>query len=302
MIERGYDKVYATGLIAVAGGLGVIVPPSIPMVIYGVATSTSIGSLFLAGFFPAIVVALSLGIVNYFISKKRGYKGTGEKFNLKGFLSACWEAKWALLMPVIILGGIYGGVFTPTEAAVISVAYGIVIGLFVYKELKFIDLYRIVDNNTSFVGGVMMTFAPAAALGSIFAMLQVPAAVSSALMTISTNKNIILLIINIFLVFVGMIVDTTSANIILSPLLLAILKPMGVDPIHLGIIMTLNLCIGFVTPPVAVNLFVASGMTKISVERIAKVAIPFIVALFAALMLVTYIPDISLGLLKIMKY
>jgi C4-dicarboxylate transporter, DctM subunit len=300
MVKAGYDKTYATGLAAVAGGLGVIMPPSIPMVVYGVATNTSIGDLFLAGIVPAFVVAAFLIIPNVFLSKKAGYKGNGIKFSWKELFKATWDAKWALLMPLIILGGIYGGVFTPTEAAVIATFYGIIVGIFVYKELSFKALWKMLVNNTSFVGGIMLTFAPAAAMGAVLSLLQVPQGITAFLFGISSNKIIVLLIVNIFLIFVGMVMDTTSANIIFSPILLMALKPYGINPVHFGLIMTINLAIGFVTPPVAGNLFVASGMTGIPLDKIVKKALPFIVAMFLALMIITYVPDTSIGLLKLL--
>lgn len=300
MVKAGYDKTYATGLSAVAGGLGVIMPPSIPLVVYGVATTTSIGDLFLAGIGPAFVVGSFLAVTNIILSKKSGYFGNGEKFSFKAVGLAIWEAKWALLMPAIILGGIYGGIFTPTEAAVVSIAYGIIIGIFGYKELTWKGVLDMLVKNTSFVGGIMLTFAPAAALGAVLSLLSVPTGLTTFLLGLSSNKIVVLLIVNVFLIFVGMVVDTTAANIIFSPILLAALRPYGVDPVHFGLIMTINLAIGFVTPPVAGNLFVASGMTGIPMDRIVKKALPFIVMMFIALLVVTYIPATSIGILRLL--
>ncbi len=300
MVKAGYDRTYATGLSAVAGGLGIIVPPSIPLVIYGVATNTSIGDLFLAGIGPAFVVGGLLIVTNFFLSRKAGYLGDGSSFSTKELFKALWDAKWALLMPLIILGGIYGGIFTPTEAAVVSIFYGILVGIYGYKELTWPRVWKMLVDNTSFVGGIMLTFAPAAALGAVLALLKVPRDLTNLLFSISSNKIVVLLVVNVFLVFVGMLVDTTSANIIFSPILLAALKPYGVDPIHFGLMMTINLAIGFVTPPVAGNLFVASGMTGIPMGAIAKKAMPFIIAMFLALMIVTYLPITSLGLLQLL--
>jgi C4-dicarboxylate transporter DctM subunit len=299
MVKMKYDRTYSVGLSAVAGGLGIIVPPSIPLVVYGVATNTSIGDLFLAGIGPAIIVGAFLIIVNIVLSKKNGYAGIGEKFSFIEFIKALWDAKWALLMPVIILGGIYGGIFTPTEAAVVSIFYGVIIGVFVYKELTWKQVLKMLDFNTSFVGGIMLTFAPAAALGAVLALLRVPSALTDFLFSVSDNKIVVLLIVNIFLVIIGMVIDTTSANIIFSPILLVALRPYGIDPVHFGLIMTINLAIGFVTPPVAGNLFVASGMSGIPMEKIAWKALPFIVAMFLALLIVTYFPITSLGFLKL---
>lgn len=298
MVEHNYKEDFSTGLVACAGGLGVIVPPSIPFVIYGFATDTSIGDLFLAGIVPALIVALCLLAVSYLMSRKAGYVGTGRPFNLKEFSKALREGIWALLMPLIILGGIYGGIFTPTEAAVVALMYGIFVSMVIYRELTFKELFNILDGFVSFTGGIVLTFAPAIALGAIFALIGIPDAITSGLTAISGNKFVILLLINVFLLFVGMLLDAITSIILLAPLLLAVLQPYHIDPVHFGIIMTLNLAIGFVTPPVAANLFIASGMTGIPIEKIAKVAVPFIITLFISLALMTYIPALSLFFIR----
>jgi C4-dicarboxylate transporter, DctM subunit len=298
MVKNGYERVYSTGLVACAGGLGVIMPPSIPFVIYGFSTDTSIGDLFLAGIIPSFLVAGSLLVVSYFMSKRAGYTGSGQRFSFKAFLKALWEGIWALFMPVIILGGIYGGIFTPTEAAIVALVYSLFVSMVIYKELSLKQLFKIFDDFVSFSGGIVLTFAPAIALGAIFALLGVPQAITAGLMAISTSKFVVLLLINGFLLIVGMLLDAVTAIVLLSPMLLAALRPYGIDPVHFGIIMTVNLAVGFVTPPVAANLFVASGMTGIPLEKIAKVAFPFIIALVVSLIIITYIPGISLFLVK----
>jgi C4-dicarboxylate transporter DctM subunit len=298
MVKHNYREDYSTGLVACAGGLGVVVPPSIPFVVYGFATDTSIGDLFMAGVIPALIIGASLLVMSYFMSRRAGYRGTGRTFNMKEFLKALWEGIWALLMPLIILGGIYGGVFTPTEAAVVALMYGLFVSMVIYRELSFKQLFQLLDRFVSFTGGIVLTFAPAIALGAIFAMLGVPKAITSALMAISGNKFVALLLTNCFLLVVGMLIDSITAIIILAPMLLAALLPFGIDPVHFGIIMTINLAVGFVTPPVAANLFVASGMTGIPIEKIAKVAFPFIIVLFICLLLITYIPVLSLFVIQ----
>ena len=296
MILNGYDTAYATGLVAVAGSLGVVVPPSYPMVIYGVTNNVSIGALFMAGVGPALVVGGILMAFNYVYCKKRGYKGTGEKFSFKNMLIAIWRGKAALLMPVIILGGIYSGIFTPTEAAVVSVVYGIFIGVFVYRELSLQKVIGMFRDNVAFIGGMMFTFAPAASLGSIFSYLGIQKGISGFFLGISQNRYVILLLIFLILFIAGMFIQTTPCTVILSPILLSIAVAVGVDPIHFGVIMTLALCIAFVTPPVASNMFVAMTMTGLSMNKIVKVSIPFILALIVSLIICGFVPGISMWL------
>jgi len=300
MIINGYDTPYATGLVAVAGSLGVVVPPSYPMVIYGVTNNVSISALFLAGIGPALVVGGVLMIFNYFYCKRRGYKGSGEKFNLKNVLKAIWNGKAALLMPVIILGGIYSGIFTPTEAAVVSVVYGIFIGVFVYREIHWKKVVGMFKDNVAFIGGMMFTFAPAAALGSVFSYLGIQKMISGFFLDISSNPYIILFLIFGILFIAGMFIQTTPCTIILSPILLAVASSVGINPVHFGVIMTLALCIAFVTPPVASNMFVAMSMTGLSMNRIVRVSIPLILGLIISLIICGFIPQISLGLLDLL--
>ena len=299
MIKDGYDGYYAAGLTGVSGGLGIIVPPSIPLVIYAISTSTSVGDLFLAGIGPAAVVALFLLLAHNFLAHKKGYVHKKEKAPIKEILVATWDAKWALIMPIIILGGIYGGIFTPTEAAVIAIVYGIVIGLFVYRELKFKDLFGMFESNVTFVGGFMLTYAPAAALGGFLIMLGLPDILKGALLSITTNIYIILLILNIFLLLLGMFLDCVSSIVVFAPILYAIMVPMGIDPVHLGLIIVVNLAVGFVTPPVCMNLFVVCTQTGFPLDKIVGKALPLIVAMFLAVLVITFVPGISLGILNI---
>lgn len=300
MIRAGYDKYYATGLCAVAGGLGVIVPPSYPMVVFGVTNNCSISDLFLAGWGPAILVGALLMAVNYLYSKKHGYEGTGQKFNFKYFIKELWGAKLALLMPVIILGGIYSGAFTATEAAVVAVVYGIFVGKFIYKELSFSEIWDMYKINIPSIGGMMFVFAPAGGLGAVFSMMGVTKAIQAGFLSVSDNFYVIMILIFILLFFVGMFVQTTPAIVIFSPILLPIVTSFGMDPIQFGLVMTLSLAIAFVTPPVAANLFVATSMTGLGMVPIVRNAIPFIVVLFIAMVMVAFIPAISMGLLALL--
>ena len=297
MVQDGYNKYYATGLTCCAGGLGVIVPPSYPMVLYGVTVNQSVGELFMAGLGPALVVGGILMIINYVYCKKHGLKGE-NKFRVSEMLKSFWEAKWALVMPIIILGGIYGGYFTATEAAVVAAVYGIIVGMLVYRELKLVRLWEIFRDNTAFIAGTMLVMAPAKATGQVFAYLNITKDISNFLFGISTNYYVILFFIFIILFIVGMFVQTTPAIVILAPTLLAVASQVGVHPIHFGIIMTLALAIAFVTPPVALNLFVGSSMTGISIDKITRAAWPFLIGLIIAFFVVAYVPFISLAILR----
>lgn len=294
MVRAGYDKYYATGLVAVAGGLGVIVPPSYPMVLYGVSNNVSIGNLFIAGIGPSLLVGGMLILVNYVISRKYGYRGTKEKLSIKRMLLALKEGIWALLMPVIILGGIYGGIFTATEAAVVATVYSLIVGVFIYRELKLRMIWKIFYDNVSMMGGMLYTMAPAAALSAMFIYLGFTDIIRQGLYSISTDLNVIMLIIFVILFIAGMFIQTTPAMVILSPILLSVVQPLGMHPIQFGMIMITALSIAFVTPPVAANLFVATTMTGLRMDRIVKKAIPFIAVLIIAFFIIAYCPAISL--------
>lgn len=301
MIKKGYSKDFASAVAASGGALGILIPPSIVMVVYGVVGSVSIGDLFIAGIIPGMVISAVLIAVGYVISKKNGYSGTGEKFSFKEFVIALKDAFWALLAPVIILGGIYGGVFTPTEAAVVAVVYGFVVGAFIYRELKFDQIYNSLYKTAITVGSVMIIIGVATTFGRLMTMYQIPHKMAMFLSTISQNKYVILMLINLFLLFIGMFMETLATVIILTPLLLPVVTNLGVDPIHFGILLVVNSEIGFLTPPLGVNLFVASNISKISIEKITKAILPFIIALFAAVTLLTFVPQISTFLPRLLK-
>jgi C4-dicarboxylate transporter DctM subunit len=293
MVREGYEKYYATGLTCCAGGLGVIVPPSYPMVLYGVTCNISIGDLFIGGIGPACVVGGILMLINYVYCKKHNLKGR-VKFKFSNMVKCLWDAKVALVMPVIILGGIYSGVFTATEAAVVATVYGIVVGLFVYRELKFSALWSIFRDNSVFIAGTMFIMAPAKVTGSVFAYLGITETISNFIFGITSNRFGVLFIIFIILFIVGMFVQTTPAIVILAPTLLAIVQKVGVDPLHFGLIMTLGLAIAFVTPPVAMNLFVGSSMTGLSIDKITRASLMHLVGLVVAFFVVAFIPEITL--------
>ena len=292
--EAKYDRAYATGLTSIAGSLGIIIPPSIPFVVFASVTSASVGKLFIAGIVPGVIVAIALIATHTVQAYKRGYVNKQPRASLKEVLLAIKDGFWAVLMPIIILGGIYSGVFTPTEASVVAVAYGIVIGIFVYKNLTWLELWKLCKKTATTVGGFMLAYAPAACLGSTLILLGVTNKLSALLLSISTNIYVILFIIVLFLMVTGMFLDTTSNLVVFGPLLYAVLGPLGVNVIHLGVIMIVCLAVGFVTPPVCMNVFVASNMTGIPMEKIVKPVIPQIIALFAVCLLLAFMPQFSL--------
>ena len=292
--DKGYDKGYATALSAAAGTIGVIIPPSIPFVIYGVATGTSIGDLFKAGILPGLVMGIALMAYNWYICKRHGWKGNGRKFSFKALWKSFLDAFWAILSPVIILGGIYSGKFTPTEAAAVSCVYTFIIGTFVYKEIRwkeFVDCMKdtvIIAGATSFIVGMSTSFA------YVMTLEQVPETLSAFILGLSSNKIVVLLIMNVFLLIVGMFMDNISSCTILAPILLPVATALGVNPVHFGILMTMNLAVGFITPPYGVNLFVGSSVARIPFERVVKWIWPLIGTILVVLLLTTYVPQLSL--------
>ncbi len=296
MLERGYSKKFVLALIACAGSIGVIIPPSIPMVIYGVSTSTSISGLFMAGFMPGILIGLVLIAWCYYYCKKQGWKGDSEPFSMKRALRATWEAKWALINPVIILGGIYCGIFTPTEAAAVAAVYAFVCGVFIHKELGRHNLVSTIANACSTNGTTMVILGCATAFTKILTIEQIPAMITEAIVGLTSNYVVILLLINVLLLIVGCFMDTTPAMMVLSPILLPVATSIGLNPIHFGLIMVVNLAIGFITPPLGINLFVAARVGNEPLETVTSGIIPFILAMLLCLLLITFIPQISMFL------
>ncbi|MFN7250420.1 MAG: TRAP transporter large permease [Anaerobacillus sp.] len=294
MVRQGYDKRFATAVVCAAGSLGVIIPPSIPMVIYGVVGNVSIANMFIAGIIPGLLVGFALIVYAYFYSKKMGYTGLDEKTSISGIAKSVWDAKWALLIPIIILGGIYGGIFTPTEAAVIAVVYGLVAGLLLYRELKIKDLPSVLANSALTTATILIIVGTATAFGRLLTIQQIPNQVAQAMLSVSESPIVIILLITLLLLIVGCFMDTLAAIIILTPILLPIAINIGYDPVHFGIIMVLNLAIGFITPPLGVNLFVGSGISGLSIEALSKAIVPFFLVMVFTLFIVIFLPQISL--------
>jgi C4-dicarboxylate transporter DctM subunit len=300
MIKRGYSKEFSAAVIAAGGCLGVIIPPSIPMVIYGVATGASVGSLFMGGFGPGLLFAASLMTLCYFICKKKGFKGNGLKFSVKRVIVAMKEGIWALLVPIIILGGIYGGFFTPTEAAVVSVVYGFIAGKFIYKELTMKKVYDSLTSSSLTVGTVLIIVGTGTIFARVLTIARIPDMIVNGLLGISENPIVLIILLNLLLLFVGMVMETLAAIMILAPILFPVAAFAGMDVVHFGIMMVINLAVGFITPPVGVNLFVACGISNISFERLAKAIIPFIIVLIAVILIVAFVTPLTMWLPNMM--
>ena len=300
MVKRGYDIRFAAATVASSGELGVIIPPIIPMVLYGVMASQSIGTMFIAGFIPGLLIGGSLMLTAYLISKKKGFKGT-EKSSLKQIGTTFKDAQLALLMPIIILGGIYGGIFTPTESAVVAVFYGLVVGLFVYKEIKISDLKKIFAESTITTATIMIIIANASTFGWIMTREQIPVKIAEAFMSLSGGSpGMFLLLVNILLLIIGTMFETSASIIILTPLLFPISQALGINPIHFGMIMIVNLAVGMVTPPLGINLFITCNIAKLTIEDLGKYLVPYLLVLIADIFIITYVPQITLWLPAVM--
>jgi C4-dicarboxylate transporter DctM subunit len=302
LIELGYDKTFVTAIVAVSGALGVIIPPSIPFIIYGLVSGESVGSLFIAGVVPGLLVGALLMLYCWFYCKTRGedkekLSSNFEKLRANGFGGMLKKSFWALLSPVFILGGIYGGIVTPTEAANISVIYALIISVFVYKSVKIKDIPSMMRQTVRTVAPVMFIVANASVFGRVLTMMDAPNFVASIVGNVFTSKIAFLIAINVLLLIVGMLMETLTAILILTPILLPMATIFGVNPIHFGVIMTVNLALGYATPPVGMNLYIASGITGLPIMSIAKQAIPLIFAFIVALLIITFVPFLSVVLL-----
>lgn len=296
LIANKYPEDYAAGVISASGSLGIIIPPSVTMIVYGTVTGASVGTLFIAGFGAGIVYALVYIIYTYFYARKHKEIVRAPKATMQERLTALKESAWGLGVPFIILGGIYGGVFTPTEAAAVAVVYSLIVALFIYKELNFKSVLNTIYRSALTTVQVMVLLAAASVFAWILASEGITLAIADAVLSVSSNQVVILFLMNIILLVAGMFIDGASFITILGPLFFPIAVNAGVDVIHLGIIMTVNAAIGMFTPPFGLNLFVASSITKQPIFKVAKGAIPFILLSFIILFIVTYFPEISLWL------
>ncbi len=293
MKRDGYDVPFAAAITASAGALGSLIPPSNLMIIYGLVSETSIPRLFLAGLIPGLMVTVLLMITTYIIARHRGYGGGGEPFTWRPFLRAAWDGKWSLGAPILILGGIYGGAFTPTEAAGVAVFYALFVGLFVYRELtvrKVVEALRF----TALLTGILILLTPTLAFGQLTAFYDVPAAVQSGITKITENPILVMMLIGVFYIFIGTFMESLAQIVLFTAVFLPLVTSLGIDPVLFGVFTVITCEIGFLTPPLGANLTVAARISGISIERISVAVLPFIVAYIIGMMVLIIVPELTL--------
>ena len=295
MKRDGYDIPFAASITASAGALGSLIPPSNLMIIYGLVSETSIPRLFLAGLMPGLLITIFLMLTTYIIARRRNYGGSGAPFTWGPFLRALWEGKWSLGAPILILGGIYGGAFTPTEAAGVAVFYSLFVGLFIYKELtleKLLDALRF----TALLTGILILITPTLAFGQLTAFYDVPSAVQTGITSLTTNPFLVLMLIGIFYIFIGTFMESLAQIVLFTAVFLPLVTSLGIDPVFFGIFTVITCEIGFLTPPLGANLTVAARISGISIERISVAVIPFIFAYVLGMIVLALFPDLTLFL------
>jgi len=293
--KKGYDEASSAALIAASGTIGVVIPPSVPMILYAVIANVSVAKLFISGFIPGILMGGVLIGIAVYQANKRNYP-TGAKFELKNIWKTFKDAIWGLLTPVIILGGIFSGVFTPSEAAVIAVNYALIVSIFVYKDMKIKDIFEIICRSATTMAVIMFIIATSSILSWILANWNIPTIIANNILAMSSNRYIIMLLITFIILITGVFMETASALIILTPVFLPLVQQLGINLIHFGLIVVVGLAIGMITPPVAINLYVASTITNLSIEKITKAIIPFMLGLLFILLLILYVPMIIPGI------
>ena len=295
LIKHGYPTTWAAALQATSAELGVIIPPSIPMILYGVASEVSIGELFIAGFGPGILISGALMLFVWLYCKWKGW-GKHDGDGRLGVWSATRKAAWALMMPVVVLGGIYGGVFTPTEASAVAVAYALVVGLAIYREIGVRDLYAVLRKSVISSAVIMFIIANAGLFAFLITRAGVPDAIGHWLEQNLRSPHWFLLGVNAALFVIGMFIETSAAIIVLGPILAPVAAHFGIDPVHFGLIMVVNLALGMITPPFGVNLFAVCTVARVSLDKIIRDLVPFVLVILACLMIITYVPSLSLFL------
>ena len=305
LVNLGYDEVFATAIVTVAGGLGVIIPPSISYIVYAAAATASPSALFIAGIIPGVMIGFALMLYAWIYCKIHGedkekLEANYRAIRSKGFWPLFRESFWALLTPVIILGCVYSGVCSPTEAAVISVVYGLFVCIVIYRTIKISEIGHVFIQGAKTYVNILFVIAAATAFARAMTLLRYPQTISKAVLSITNSKILILLLMNVIMLVSGMILDNIPNIMILTPIFLPIMKAVGINPVHFGIVMTANLAVGMVTPPMGINLFVASGMTKIPMLKLAKACVPFLIAFVVCLLLITFVEPLSLFLPSIL--
>jgi len=300
MMEAGYDKRFAVGSIATAGSLGILIPPSIVMIVYAVATEQSVGKMFIAGIVPGLMLGAMLLLVTWLAAMRKGGMVRQPKPTIKEALTAFKEAFWGLLLVVIIIGGIYGGIFTPTEAAAVAAVYSAVVALFIHRDMSFKDVPQVMLESAKMTAMLMFIISCAMIFAHVLTIERIPQSIAEWLVARHMSWWMFLLMVNVILWFAGDFMEPSSIILILAPIFFPIATALGIDPIHFGIIMTLNMEVGMITPPVGLNLYVASGLSGMSLEDVTKASLPWMLVMIAALLLVTYIPAISLGLVHLL--
>ena len=293
MERKGYRRELATGVVAAGGTVGIVIPPSITMVVYGVIANTSIADLFLGGFAPGIIMGIIMCIVSWAIAKRENIPAEGH-FSAIAVVKGFKESFFALMTPVIIIGGIYGGVFTPTEAAAVAAVYGIVVGMFVYGELKLRDFPAIIFKAVIGTTLIMFIVGAAKVFGWMMTNLEIPHHVAAYVVSLSSSPMVFLLMMNVLLLIIGTLINASAAVVILTPIFLPVALNLGIDPLFFGVLMVVNLAIGCITPPVGLDLFVASAITKVPLEKVMWATMPFLLALIGSLVLFTLVPEIIL--------
>jgi C4-dicarboxylate transporter DctM subunit len=292
LMKAKYDEKFSVGIVTAAGSLGILIPPSIPMVVYCLATGEPIGKLFLAGVVPGLVLAAIFAVQCYVAGKRQNFERT-RRPSLRELGLSLKDGAWGLAMPVIVLGGIYAGVFTPTEAAAVSVIYAAFVGTVVYKDIKLEDYKKIITDSAAVAAMIMFIITAASAFSWFLTSQQIPQNVASWMGATFTQPWMFLLAVNVLLLIVGCFMEPNSAILVLAPLFFPVVQRLGIDPIHFGIIVIVNLELGMLTPPLGLNLFVSSGMTGWKLDRVVRASFPFMVSMLVYLVFVTYVPKLS---------
>jgi C4-dicarboxylate transporter DctM subunit len=303
LVDLGYDKTFCAGMVATAGGLGVIIPPSIPFVLYSLATGVSTSALFIGGILPGIFIGLCMMTYAVWYSKRNGedkkkVHAKVDELRSAGFWKLFKDSFWALLSPIIVLGGIYGGIVTPTEAACISVFYSAIVSFFIYKSVPLKKLPSFLKSSVKTYAPLCFVLAFATAFGRTLALVKAPQLISDFVLNNIQSVNMFIFLIVMIFYFLGMVMDTGPAIVIMAPILLPIAQAMGVDPVHFGVIMVVNLAVGLATPPFGLDLFVAGTLTELEPMKVARQAMPFIIAFTIALFVIAYVPQLSLVLVR----